>query len=175
MLWVARDRVISHSLGVFTATFLYTLAALGGVARSGGETVPFISALWSSAFDQICFYGATSVQVMRRMNALVADLTQAVPEERHATLEHWDRRLKTTITRSFADGEQRQTPREKTCKDSVYPAKNPRRSGAPISEKIAGRLPARHLGKSLVADVRTASLLFARHEGVPCRVLVKRN
>ena len=31
------------------------------------------------AFDEICFYGATSVQVMRRMNALIADLTRAVP------------------------------------------------------------------------------------------------
>ena len=59
------------------------------------------------AFDEICFYGATSVQVMRRMNALVADLTQAVPEERRATLKYWDRRLKTTIARSFADGEER--------------------------------------------------------------------
>jgi uncharacterized membrane protein len=44
VLWVAHDRVISHSLWVFTATFPYALAALGGVARSGGETVPFISA-----------------------------------------------------------------------------------------------------------------------------------
>jgi len=43
-LWVARDPVISHSLGVSTATFLYALAALGGVARRGSETVPFISA-----------------------------------------------------------------------------------------------------------------------------------
>ncbi len=59
------------------------------------------------AFDEICFYGATSVQVMRRMNALVADLTEAVPQERHATLKYWDSRLKTTIARSFADGEQR--------------------------------------------------------------------
>jgi uncharacterized membrane protein len=59
------------------------------------------------AFNEICFYGATSVQVMRRMNALVADLMQAVPEERRETLEYWDRRLKTTIARSFADGEER--------------------------------------------------------------------
>ncbi len=59
------------------------------------------------AFDEICFYGATSVQVMRRMNALVADLTQAVPEERRATLKYWDTRLKTTIARSFADSEER--------------------------------------------------------------------
>jgi uncharacterized membrane protein len=59
------------------------------------------------AFDEICRYGATSVQVMRRMNALVADLTQAVPEERRATLRYWDGRLKATIARSFADGEER--------------------------------------------------------------------
>jgi uncharacterized membrane protein len=59
------------------------------------------------AFDEICYYGATSAQVMRRMNALVADLTRAVPEERRATLKHWNGRLKTTIARSFADGEER--------------------------------------------------------------------
>ena len=59
------------------------------------------------AFDEICSYGATSVQVMRRMNALVADLKRAVPKERRATLEYWSARLKTTIARSFADGEQR--------------------------------------------------------------------
>ena len=59
------------------------------------------------AFDEICYYGATSVQVMRRMNAVVADLTRAVPEERRATLEYWGARLKTTIARSFADGEER--------------------------------------------------------------------
>jgi uncharacterized membrane protein len=59
------------------------------------------------AFDEICAYGATSVQVMRRMNALVADLTQAVPEERRPTLKTWDRRLKATIARSFAGSEER--------------------------------------------------------------------
>src|SRR5271157_187055 len=59
------------------------------------------------AFDEICFYGATSAQVMRRMNALIADLTRAVPEERRATLAYWGARLKTTIARSFADGEER--------------------------------------------------------------------
>jgi uncharacterized membrane protein len=59
------------------------------------------------AFDEICSYGSTSVQVMRRMNALVTDLTQAVPEERRPALKYWDARLKTTIARSFADGEER--------------------------------------------------------------------
>lgn len=59
------------------------------------------------ALGEICFYGATSVQVMRRMNALVADLTRVVPEERRPALKSWHVRLKTTIARSFADGEER--------------------------------------------------------------------
>ncbi len=60
------------------------------------------------AFDEIMFYGATSVQVMRRMNALVTDLALAVPQERRALLEYWNGRLQEMITRSFADGEARQ-------------------------------------------------------------------
>jgi len=44
---------------------------------------------------------------MRRMNALVADLTQVVPEERRPTLKYWEARLKATIARSFADSEER--------------------------------------------------------------------
>jgi uncharacterized membrane protein len=59
------------------------------------------------AFDEICSYGTNSVQVMRRMNALVSDLTLAVPEERRPALGYWDARLKATIARSFADGEER--------------------------------------------------------------------
>jgi uncharacterized membrane protein len=59
------------------------------------------------AFDEILSYGATSVQVMRRMNALVTDLTLAVPTQRRPTLEYWNVRLKATIARSFADGEER--------------------------------------------------------------------
>jgi uncharacterized membrane protein len=71
--------------------------------------VPFPT--WSDllrlAFDEISFYGATSVQVMRRMNALVADLSQAVPRKRRPALEYWDTRLKAIIARSFTDGEDR--------------------------------------------------------------------
>jgi uncharacterized membrane protein len=59
------------------------------------------------AFDEICACGATSVQVMRRMNALVTNLKNTIPEERRLALRYWDARLKSTIARSFADGEQR--------------------------------------------------------------------
>ena len=60
------------------------------------------------AFDEIAFYGAQSVQVMRRMKALVNDLTLRLPEDRHAALRHWDVRLQSTIARSFEDVEQKQ-------------------------------------------------------------------
>jgi uncharacterized membrane protein len=59
------------------------------------------------AFDEICFCGANSVQVMRRMNALVSDLIQVVPEEHHPALRYWGGRLKATIARSFTDIEER--------------------------------------------------------------------
>ncbi len=47
VLWIARDRAMMHALGVFTATFLYAIAALAGVDRGGSGTVPFVSA-WVS-------------------------------------------------------------------------------------------------------------------------------
>jgi len=59
------------------------------------------------ALDEILFCGANSVQVMRRMNALVRDLISVVPEERRTVLRHWQARLKTSIARSFADEQEK--------------------------------------------------------------------
>jgi uncharacterized membrane protein len=85
---------------------------IGAFRDSNGKlrlVVPFPA--WEDflrlAFDEIRSYGANSVQVMRRMNALVSDLIPAVPEERRPALRHWDVRLKASIARSFADGEER--------------------------------------------------------------------
>jgi uncharacterized membrane protein len=44
VLWIARDPVMSHALGIFTATFLYAIAALAGLDRNGLGRVPFVSA-----------------------------------------------------------------------------------------------------------------------------------
>ena len=57
------------------------------------------------AFDEIRFYGATSVQVMRRMKALVSELMAVVPEERRPALRHWQERLQSTVERAFSDSE----------------------------------------------------------------------
>jgi uncharacterized membrane protein len=55
---------------------------------------------------EICFCGATSVQVMRRMNALIGDLIPNLPEARRPALRYWKGRLKASIGRSFADSEE---------------------------------------------------------------------
>ena len=59
------------------------------------------------AFDEIRYYGAASIQVMRRMNALIADLISLLPEERNAALRRWEARLQATIERSFTNAEEK--------------------------------------------------------------------
>jgi uncharacterized membrane protein len=59
------------------------------------------------AFDEIRHYGRDSVQVMRRMKALAADLISALPPERHAPLRHHQERLDTTIANAFDDAAER--------------------------------------------------------------------
>ncbi len=60
------------------------------------------------ALDEIRFCGANSVQVMRRMKALIRSLTAVLPPERRPALRHWEERLEGTIARAFADSEEKQ-------------------------------------------------------------------
>ena len=45
ILWLSRDPIIWYSMGLFTATFLYSLVALFWVDRWGDGRVPFVSGL----------------------------------------------------------------------------------------------------------------------------------
>lgn len=62
--------------------------------------------LWL-AFGEIHAYGASSLQVMRRMHALVSDLKEIVPGERRAALEYWQARLRASVAVHFSDAEER--------------------------------------------------------------------
>ena len=59
------------------------------------------------AFDEICCYGVTSLQVMRRMHALVSQLTAAVPANRRTALAVWRHRLDSAVGRHFIDPDER--------------------------------------------------------------------
>lgn len=61
------------------------------------------------ALDEIRSYGADSVQVMRRMTALIKSLIAVLPSERQAALHKWEHRLQGSIKRSFDDAEEQQT------------------------------------------------------------------
>jgi uncharacterized membrane protein len=43
VLWVSRDPVIWHSIGIFTATFLYAIGAMAWIDRTGSGRVPLLS------------------------------------------------------------------------------------------------------------------------------------
>jgi uncharacterized membrane protein len=60
------------------------------------------------SLDEIRFCGANSVQVMRRMKALIKNLLTVLTPERHAALKRWDQRLEETIVRTFADAQEKQ-------------------------------------------------------------------
>jgi uncharacterized membrane protein len=57
------------------------------------------------ALDEIRFCGATSVQVTRRMMALIQSLLAVLPVQRHEALRYWERRVQATIARTFTDEE----------------------------------------------------------------------
>ena len=44
VLWMSRDPLVFHAMGVFTATFLYAISAMAWVDRQGSKQVPFFSA-----------------------------------------------------------------------------------------------------------------------------------
>jgi uncharacterized membrane protein len=55
------------------------------------------------SLDEIRYCGANSVQVMRRMNALIKNLITVLPAKRHGALRDWERRLHATVSRTFQD------------------------------------------------------------------------
>lgn len=71
--------------------------------------VPFPS--WEDflrlSLDEIRFCGANSVQVMRRMNALIQNLGNVLPAERRSALSYWERRLEGTVQRTFEDAQEK--------------------------------------------------------------------
>lgn len=86
---------------------------IGTYADSQGQVrvlIPFPT--WddflSLSFDEICHHGATSIQVMRRMNALINDLLSAAPVERREALRRWKLSLYASIKKHFEDPEDQQ-------------------------------------------------------------------
>ncbi len=83
---------------------------IGEIRNSAGRlrlivSVPSWEDFLNLAFNEIRACGKDSMQVVRRMNALLADLISALPEERHPALRSQQKRLRAVITKSFPDME----------------------------------------------------------------------
>jgi uncharacterized membrane protein len=78
---------------------------------SGGLRLVFPQPSWEDllrlAFDEIRFHGASSIQVMRRMRALLSDLMVQVPDERRGALVSYLERVDAGIRSSFPEGDDR--------------------------------------------------------------------
>jgi len=63
--------------------------------------------LLALALDEIRIYGAQSIQVMRRMRALLVDLAASVPDSRRRAVDAHLARLERSVERSFTDPDDR--------------------------------------------------------------------
>ena len=85
----------------------------GGRVRDGRGSLRLVFPVpkWEDflvlAFDEIRYCGASSIQVMRRMRALLQDLKDHVPPERRPALQRYLARVDNGIRRTFEDGDDR--------------------------------------------------------------------
>ena len=87
---------------------------VGEVTDEGGVLrLLFPAPTWedflSLAFDEIRFYGATSVQVMRRLRTALYDLDRVVPPARQKAIRHYIDHLDVTVKKSISDSEDLKT------------------------------------------------------------------
>jgi uncharacterized membrane protein len=83
---------------------------IGEVRNAAGQVVlvcpvPSWEDFLALAFDEIRTYGAQSVQVVRRLRAVITALIQALPAERHPAVREHEKRLDAVIQRSFPDAD----------------------------------------------------------------------
>ena len=142
---IARDRVTSHALGTFTATFLFAIAALGGVDRSGSGRVPFVS-LWVVVFLLLASV-AMFIALIERVGKLQVDrvltLTGGGRTAIATTYAPFSPAVRTTRTNDFADSDPSQTivhrgpPRTVQGVDAAALVRVARASGGMLELKVA--------------------------------------
>lgn len=93
VLWISRDPVIWHAIGIFTATFLYALGALVWVDRSGSGKVPFLTAwfvfalLLASVAMFVALIQRIGLLQISRMLTFTGDLGRKVIETTYPPLD----------------------------------------------------------------------------------------
>ena len=68
VVWFARDRLLFHSMGVFVATFTFSLGTLAWVDRGGNGVVPFVSCMLVASM--LIASVLLLAQLVQRLNSL---------------------------------------------------------------------------------------------------------
>src|SRR5712675_2162721 len=87
VLWFARDRLLFHSLGTFSATFIYSLFTLAWVDRGGSATVPLFSTLLVAVMlilSMLLF----AVLVQRLANLQITNVLQLIGRRGREVIRH---------------------------------------------------------------------------------------
>ena len=91
--WLARNPILWHAVGIFSATFIYALAAIGWVERDGATGAPFwsswivIALLLTSVGMFVALIDKLSLLQLNRTLAFTADQGRRVIEEMYPLLE----------------------------------------------------------------------------------------
>ncbi len=92
VLWFARDRMLFHALGAFTATFVYALFALAWVDRGGSAKVPMFSLLLVGIMIIISMF--MFARLMQRLGDLqIGNVLHLVGDRGRAVIGEMFRRL----------------------------------------------------------------------------------
>jgi uncharacterized membrane protein len=92
VLWFARDRMLFHALGAFTATFIYALFALAWVDRGGSAKVPMFSMLLVGIMIIISMF--MFARLMQRLGDLqIGNVLHLVGDRGRAVIGEMFRRL----------------------------------------------------------------------------------
>jgi uncharacterized membrane protein len=92
VLWFGRDRTLFHSLGVFIATFVYSLATVAWVDRGGSGTVPMFSLMLVGILLLVSML-LFSWLVQRLVRLQISNVLQFVGDKgRQVIREMYDRR-----------------------------------------------------------------------------------
>jgi uncharacterized membrane protein len=95
VLWFARDRMLFHALGVFTATFVYALFTLAWVDRGGSAKVPLFSTLLVGIMIIVSML--MFARLMQRLGDLqIGNVLHLVGDQGRAVIRDMYRRLDDT-------------------------------------------------------------------------------
>ena len=97
VLWFARDRMLFHALGAFTATFVYALFTLAWVDREGSAKVPMFSMLLVGIMIIVSMF--MFARLMQRLGDLqIGNVLHLVGDRGRAVIGELFRRLDETST-----------------------------------------------------------------------------